>query len=144
MRQIPFFPGAKELIRALAAEVPLAIASGALSREIEVMLAGGGVRDAFAAVVGADHVQSGKPSPEPYMTAMARLPHAVPGLQPAECLVIEDSMAGIAAGLAAGMRVVAVTNSYPAAKLGAAHLVVGSLEELSVPALRALFSLGRT
>ena len=68
---MPFFPGAKELVRALAAEVPLAIASGALHAEIEAILRAGGIRDAFSAIVGADDVTRGKPHPEPYLTAMA-------------------------------------------------------------------------
>jgi HAD superfamily hydrolase (TIGR01509 family) len=140
MHEIPFFPGARELVRALEAEVPLAIASGARSAEIEALLSAGGLRDAFTAVVGADQVRRSKPHPEPYLTAMTRVAAKAEDLRPAECLVIEDSMPGIAAGLAAGMRVVAVTNSYPAAKLGAAHRVVASLEELNVASLRALFN----
>jgi HAD superfamily hydrolase (TIGR01509 family) len=139
MHEIPFFPGARELVRALEAEVPLAIASGALSAEIEAMLSAGGVREAFTAVVGADQVRRSKPHPEPYLTAMTRVAAKAQDLRPDQCLVIEDSMPGIAAGLAAGMRVVAVTNSYPAAKLSAAHRVVASLEELTLASLRALF-----
>lgn len=139
MPQVPFFPGARKLVRELQREVPLAIASGALSSEIERLLEAGGVRDAFSAVVGADQVSQGKPHPEPYLTAMARVAKRAPELRPEECLVFEDSMPGIAAALAAGMKVVAVTNSYPAAKLGAAHRVVDSLEGLTAPALRALF-----
>lgn len=139
MPQVPFFPGARELVRELGREVPLAIASGALSSEIESLLEAGGVRDAFSAVVGADQVSQGKPHPEPYLTAMARVAGRAPDLRPEECLVFEDSMPGIAAALAAGMKVVAVTNSYPAAKLGAAHRVVASLLGLTVPSLRELF-----
>lgn len=139
MPQVPFFPGARELVRELGREVPLAIASGALSSEIESLLEAGGVRDAFSAVVGADQVSQGKPHPEPYLTAMARVAERAPDLRPGECLVFEDSMPGIAAALAAGMKVVAVTNSYPAAKLGAAHRVVDSLLGLTAPSLRELF-----
>jgi beta-phosphoglucomutase len=54
--------------------------------------------------------------------------------------VIEDSTTGIAAGLAAGMKVLAVTNSYPAAKLAAAHRVVDSLAGLDTAGLRQLFA----
>lgn len=139
MSRIPFFPGARELVRALASEVPLAIASGALRREIEGILEGGGLRQAFTAIVGADDVVNTKPHPEPYLAAMSALEPRAPGLRPAECLVFEDSMAGIASGLAAGMRVVAVTNSYPKARLTAAHHVVESLEGLTPDRLRALF-----
>lgn len=140
MDRIPFFPGARDLVQALAAEVPLAIASGALRREIEGILEGGGLRQAFAAIVGADDVINTKPHPEPYLAAMAALDRQAPGLRPADCLVVEDSMAGIAAALAAGMRVLAVTNSYPKDKLTAAHHVVESLEGLTPDRLRALFA----
>jgi beta-phosphoglucomutase-like phosphatase (HAD superfamily) len=137
---VPYFPGAKELVRSLAAEVPVAIASGALRGEIEAILAAGGLRDAFAAIVGAEDVSRGKPDPEPYLTALSRLAPLVAGISAEECLVFEDSMAGIAAARAAGMRVVAVTTSYPASRLTAAHQVVESLDQLRPSDLRALFS----
>jgi HAD superfamily hydrolase (TIGR01509 family) len=133
---VPFFPGARELVRSLAREVPVGIASGALRAEIEAILRGGGLLDSFAAVVGADDVTQGKPHPEPYLTAMARLG---PGLEPKECVAFEDSMPGVAAARAAGMKVVAVTNSFPRAKLSAADRVVDSLAGLEPATLRALF-----
>lgn len=140
LSRIPFFPGARELARALHREVPLAIASGARRVEIEAILEAGGLRDVFSAVVGIDDVSRSKPDPEPYLTAMRRLAARAPGLLPEECLVIEDSFTGIAAGLAAGMRVLAVTNSFPAAKLSAAHRVVDSLAAVDSAGLRALFA----
>jgi HAD superfamily hydrolase (TIGR01509 family) len=139
LADIPFFPGARDLVHALGREVPLAIASGARRAEIEAILTAGGLRDSFSAVVGIDDVSRGKPDPEPYLTAMRRLGGRAPGLRPTECLVIEDSSTGIAAGLAAGMKVLAVTNSYPAAKLAAAHRVVASLAGLDSAGLRQLF-----
>jgi HAD superfamily hydrolase (TIGR01509 family) len=139
LAHIPFFPGVTALLETLAAEFPLAIASGALRCEIEAVLSAGGVRTLFAAVVGADDVARSKPHPEPYLSAMARLESRAPGLRPEECLVFEDSMPGVAAALAAGMKVVAVTNSYPAARLSAAHRVVGSLADVEASGLRALF-----
>jgi HAD superfamily hydrolase (TIGR01509 family) len=138
---VPFFPGARELVRSLAAEVPLAIASGALRREIEAILAAGRLREAFAAVVGADDVSRGKPDPEPYLTALSRLARLAPGLAPEDCLVFEDSLAGIVSARAAGMRVVAVTHTYPAARLAAAHHVVDGLAALRPAELRGLFTL---
>jgi HAD superfamily hydrolase (TIGR01509 family) len=137
--KIPLFPGAAELVRSLAARVPLAIASGALHGEIDTILTATGLRDAFVAIVGADDVSRGKPDPEPYVTAMGLLAARTPGLEPAECLVFEDSMAGIASARAAGMTVVAVAHSYPREKLGAAHRVVDSLVGLENDGLRALF-----
>lgn len=140
LSDIPFFPGARELALSLSREVPLAIASGARRVEIEAILKAGGLRDAFAAVVGIDDVSRAKPDPEPYLTAMRRLDGRAPGLRPAECLVIEDSYTGILAGLAAGMKVLAVTNSYPAAKLASAHRVVDTLQGLDSAGLRLLFA----
>jgi beta-phosphoglucomutase len=137
--RVQFFPGARELVLSLADGMPLAIASGALHGEIDAILTAGGLRHAFAAIVGADDVGHSKPHPEPYLTALARLTPLTPGLAAADCLVFEDSMPGIAAALAAGMKVVAVTNSYSAAKLSAAHRVVTSLEGLARDSLRELF-----
>lgn len=140
MPQIPFLPGARELVGELSRELPLAIASGALRGEVEAILRSGGLRDAFAAIVGAEDVANGKPHPEPYLAALGRLEARAPGLRPEQCLVFEDSMPGIASARAAGMTVVAVTSSYPAAKLSAARLVVDSLEGLEPAGLRALFA----
>src|SRR5262249_58750062 len=133
------FPGSRELARSLGRTMPVAIASGALSGEIERILEAGGVRDAFTAIVGADNVTRGKPDPEPYLEAMRRLQPAAPGLSPESCVVFEDSIPGIASALAAGMKVVAVSNSFPAAKLTAPHRVVPSLEGLAEDGLSAFF-----
>jgi beta-phosphoglucomutase len=140
MGKVPFFPGVETLVRSLSREMPLAVASGALHAEIESVLAAGGLRDAFTAIVGADDVSRGKPHPEPYLAAMERVEPRAPGLRPSECLVVEDTMPGIAAALAAGMRVLAVTNSYPAAKLSAAHRVLDSLADVEPADLRLLFA----
>jgi len=139
MAEVPFFPGARDLIASLADEVPLGIASGARRAEIEGILTAAGLRGAFAAVVGADDVTRTKPHPEPYLAAMAGLAPLVPGLAPPECLVVEDSMPGIASALAAGMKVLAVSHTYPAEKLRAAHRVVGGLQGLEPSTLRGLF-----
>jgi beta-phosphoglucomutase len=136
---VPFFDGARELIADLSRVVPLAIASGALRIEIERILGAGGLLESFTAIVGADDVRQGKPHPEPYLTALGRLRSRGRDLSPADCLVIEDSMAGIASGLAAGMRVVAVSHTYPATKLSAAHAVVPALRDVSAASLAAVF-----
>ncbi|PYQ19080.1 MAG: HAD family hydrolase [Acidobacteria bacterium] len=138
--KIPFFPGARELVRSLARDYPLGVASGARRPEIEAILAASGMRDAFAAIVGAEDVRHSKPDPEPYLAAMEHLSARASGLRPADCLVFEDSVPGIASARAAGMKVVGVTNSYPAAKLGAAHRVVDSLEGLTPAELLSLFA----
>ena len=70
---------------------------------------------------------------------MTKLRARAPQLRPQDCVVIEDAMPGIAAGLAAGMKVVAVAQTYSADTLRAAHLVVESMAALDVAALRKLF-----
>ena len=138
LAEIPLFPGARELVRALSALVPIGIASGARRPEIEAILAAAGLREAFSVIVGAEDVDRGKPDPQPYLTAAAGLRRRAPQLEPADCVAFEDSMAGIASARAAGMTVVAVTNSYPAGRLTAAHQVVASLAEVSLAGLAAL------
>ncbi|MCU0243071.1 MAG: HAD family phosphatase, partial [Vicinamibacteria bacterium] len=132
---VPFFPGARELITSLAKTYQLAIASGALRREIETILRTAQLLEAFGVIVGADDVRNTKPHPEPYLEAMRRLDAS---LTPDECVVIEDSVAGVMAGLAAGMKVAAIAHSYPAAKLHAAHRVFPALADIDPRALAAI------
>lgn len=140
LKNVAFFPGARDLVRALAAEVPLGIASGARHAEIEAILAAGGLRDSFPVIVGADDVPRTKPDPAPYLLAARQLAALVPGLQPGDCLAFEDSVPGIASALAAGMKVVGVAHSYRPDSLRSAHRVVESLVGLERDGLRALFA----
>jgi beta-phosphoglucomutase len=138
--EVPTFEGSRELIRILAAELPLAIASGARHEEVEAILAGLSLRDAFTAIVGAEDAARTKPDPAPYLEAARRLAGQAPGLEPRDCLAFEDSLPGILSARAAGMRVVGITNSYPAEKLQAAHRVVPTLVGLGLADLRTLFA----
>lgn len=132
------YPGVVDFVRSLA-EVPLAVASGALRAEVEIVLRRAGVRDAFTAIVAAEDVRAGKPDPEGFCVALGALRECADTIVPETCLVVEDSLAGVEAARRAGMRCLAVTNSYPAAALGAADLVVSSLEGVTLADLRALF-----
>ncbi len=138
----PILPGAAELIRAASARWPIAVASGALEREIRPVLEGAGLAECFTALVSAEMVTRGKPDPESYLTALARVNENRPEvLQPAGCLVIEDSIAGVGSGRDAGMRVLAVTNSFPRERLSGADRIVDSLEEVTgTDALAAWFA----
>ncbi len=135
-----FFPGARDLVHALAAEMPLGIASGARHAGIEAILSAGGLREPFSVIVGADDVPRTKPDPAPYLMAARELGAFAPGLQPEHCLAFEDSVPGIASALAAGMKVVGVAHSYPPEKLRIAHRVVESLVGLEHDGLRTLFA----
>jgi beta-phosphoglucomutase len=140
LEKVTFYPGASELVRTLAAAMPVGIASGARHAEIEAILTAGGLRESFSVIVAADDVPRTKPDPAPYLLAARQLGAFAPGLAPGECLAFEDSMPGIASALSAGMKVVGVAHSYPPAKLQAAHRVVESLVGLEGDDLRALFA----
>jgi beta-phosphoglucomutase-like phosphatase (HAD superfamily) len=127
------------VIGTLAGELPLAIASGARREEVEAILAGIGLREAFAAVVGAQDAPRTKPDPAPYLEAARLLEARAPGLAPGECVAFEDSVPGLMSALGAGMKVVGIAHSYPAETLRSAHRVVPSLAALEPASLRALF-----
>jgi HAD superfamily hydrolase (TIGR01509 family) len=140
--RLVIFPGVTELITKAAAAYPLAIASGALRHEIEGILDAIRLRASFAAIVGAEDVRRGKPHPDGFLAALKRLNQQRAGAEriaPAACLVIEDSPWGITAAHAAGMKCLAVTNSYPAESLAAADHVLSTLEGVPLSALEGLF-----
>lgn len=134
------FPGAADFIRAAAAAVPIAIASGALTHEIEQVLERAGLRALFPVIVGADQTERSKPHPDPYQTAFARLrTQSGQDLIAWRTVAIEDSRWGLVSAREAGLRCVAVTNTYPESELRAdAELVVPGLNALTLDALDAL------
>ncbi len=134
------FPGAADFIRAAAAAVPIAIASGALTHEIEEVLERAGLRPLFPVIVGADQTEHSKPHPDPYNAAFDRLrSHSGRDLIAQRTVAIEDSRWGLVSARAAGLRCVAVTNTYSDAELRAdAELVVPGLNTLTLDALDAL------
>lgn len=128
------YPGATALVRRLGADWPLGIASGALRAEIELMLRGAGLLDAFAFIVSSGDTEQSKPAPDPYLRA-AEL-HAVPATS---CVVIEDSHWGLVSARTAGMRTIAVTHTYPRATLAAdADVIVDSLDEITAELVKRL------
>jgi len=134
------FPGAADFIRTAAAAVPIAVASGAQTHEIDEVLNKAGLRAHFLAVVGADQTPASKPAPDPYLEAFARLGRLTGRSLSAERTVaIEDSRWGLESARAAGLRTVAVTTTYPADVLaGHAELVVAGLHALDLGTLERL------
>jgi beta-phosphoglucomutase len=126
------YPAAAACVRRLAAQWPLGICSGARRSEIELMLNGAGLRDFFRFIVATGDTDYGKPAPDPYRRA-AEL-HGAP---PLACLAIEDSHAGLDSAREAGLRTVAITNTYPRATLRADR-VIDSLDEVTVEFVRGL------
>lgn len=137
------FPGVIDFIRKLYGKYPLSIGSGALRHEIEFILESIGIRKEFGVIVGADEIENCKPAPDVYVRVLQminQLDSLKSGIvYPYECLVVEDSIAGIKAARSAGMKCLAVTNSYPAEKLSEADMVVKSLEGVGIEDIEKLF-----
>jgi beta-phosphoglucomutase len=138
-QHLVIFPGVRELVRDAAARYRLAIASGALRHEIEFILDQAGIRKEFEHITSAEDVTQGKPHPAPFLHALASLNrHARSGsssLAADDCLVIEDSIPGIQAAHAAGMKVLAVANTHTLRDLHEADSVAQSLEEMNLAEL---------
>jgi len=139
---IEFLPGAREFIKSAGDKYPLAIGSGALRGEIVDILEHAGIESCFKVIVSAEDVTRSKPAPDVFINVLTRLnkePHASGTIYPRDCLVIEDSVSGVEAALSAGMKCLAVTNSYPEEKLSRAHLVRESLNGVLLSELESLF-----
>jgi beta-phosphoglucomutase family hydrolase len=129
-------PGAIELIKSLNQHgIKTAIASSAPPENIDIIIRGLGIEDCFQAVARGTDVAEGKPSPQVFLLAAEKL-----GVEPGNCVVIEDAIAGVAAARKAGMKCVAVTNSHSRNSLKKADLIVDTLESLSISDLAGLFS----
>lgn len=126
------FPGVQAFVEAAAAAYPIAIASGALRPEIELILEQAGIRKAFRHITSAEDVSHGKPDPEPFLHALNALNRdcATSPITPDGCLVIEDSLPGIRAARAAGMKVLAVANTHTMQDLHEAHAVTHNLQDV--------------
>jgi beta-phosphoglucomutase len=129
-RGLRFFPGAADSLASLSGRWPLAINSGALRPEIELALGIIGCRDRVSVIVAAEDTERCKPDPQGYTLAYEGLRARggpLADLSPGECLVIEDSSAGIESAKGAGMWAVGVPNTLPADDLlraGADDVVV--------------------
>ena len=126
------FPGAAACVRALAERVPLAIASGALEPEIDLVLEHAGLRSSFTAIASASDGVRGKPAPDLYFLAIAKLRERLARpLDASACIAIEDSHWGLEAARSAGLCCIAVTHTYPAAELERADLIVDMLSDIT-------------
>ena len=129
-------PGAIKLIKSLAeGGFKLALASSAPIENIQLVIIGLGISDYFHAIITGRDVTEGKPSPQSFLLAAQKL-----GIEPKNCVVIEDAVAGVSAAKKAGMRCLAITNTHPRTSLTEADLIVDTLEEVSVNDLERLLS----
>lgn len=140
--QTAAIPGTLALIdEAHAANLPIAIASGATHADIEQMLAILGKRDRFDIIVAADDVEHSKPDPATYRIAFEKLAaqHPDAHLTPATTLAIEDTSAGLASAKGAGLMTLGLTTTGPAASVAKAERVTENLEGVTLETLREWF-----
>lgn len=114
---------AREAVRFAAERVPLGIVSSASRREIEPVVSAAGLDGLFRFVIASEDVQEHKPAPEPYLQAIERL-----GLPAGDVLAFEDSVVGVTAATAAGVRCLAVAGTAPAERLVAAEAIVDRID----------------
>lgn len=123
-------PGAHEALAVLPDEARAIVTSG--GRELAMMRLRFARLPVPAILVAAEDVRAGKPSPEGYALAASRLGH-----DPRECVVIEDTAAGISAGHAAGCTVIGVSTTFPPEALVAADRIAGTLADVRIAVTEA-------
>lgn len=126
---IPLKPGARAMLAWLGDQrVPVALVTSTARAKAETMMQRTGLIDHFEAITGGDDVEHGKPAPDIYLHAAARL-----GVDPGLCLAFEDSANGVRAAHAAGTRVIQVVDLQPPddALRALGHPVVASLADLA-------------
>jgi beta-phosphoglucomutase len=129
------YPGAEKFVRDCAQRFPLMIATGTLRAEAEAILRRAGIRELFLDVIAAEDVERGKPEPDGFIAALGRIGYLLRQRDPVladECLVVEDTQAGIEAAHRAGMKVLALCHMAPANDLAAAEVVRASISDLEL------------
>lgn len=143
---LPLYPGLEDLIYKIrAAQLKLAVVSGACRRDIDWVLSQTSLQQTVAVIVSADDIarEASKPEPDSYLLGVKRLNQRFPELQlaPGECLAIEDSFAGIEAAKRAGVPVAGVAHTYPYQMIHRrATWVVDRLTELDFDWLRQFYN----
>lgn len=122
---VAVMPGASALLSSIADDRWCVVTSGTRYLATSRLRVGG--LPMPGVLISADDVTEGKPHPEPYLMGAKRL-----GMNPAECVVVEDAPAGLQAAHAAGMRVIGMASTYSAQELAAANAVILELAQLQV------------
>jgi beta-phosphoglucomutase len=133
------FPGAASCLRDTAAAVPIAIASGALRHEIEMILDAAGLLAVVPVIVASGDTPRSKPAPDPYARAVERLAdRAGRPITPSRAVAVEDSRLGLRSAREAGLRTLGLTTSYPADQLPEAERTVRNISAVSLDLLDEL------
>ena len=138
---VELFPGVVEFLNRIRERYILSIASGALKAEIEFILNKFNIADKFNNITSAEDVENCKPDPEVFKKSLATINDNTEDIvHSSECVVIEDSIHGVEAAIAAKMRCIAITNSYCQEYLIKADLVVNGFDEINIEMLEDIFS----
>jgi HAD superfamily hydrolase (TIGR01509 family) len=121
------FPGVEELIIQLSKNFVLSIGSGANRSEIIKTLKNNNIYDYFEIIVSADEVNNPKPNPETYNRVLDNINT---DFNINEIIVIEDSPGGIEAAKSAGLKCIAITNTFDNKELGKADIIVSNYEDI--------------
>lgn len=127
--RVPLMPGSSTVLTALrSAGYVLGVATSGPRENLELVLREGGLAEYFAATVNGFDIEHGKPAPDCFLLAAERC-----GLNPADCVVVEDAPVGVQAAVAAGMTVIGLTGTHPRAKLrdAGAAVVIDDLSQLT-------------
>lgn len=134
-------PGVNSFVSGVADVLPVAIASGAMRRDIELVLRHVKLDGLIDVIVSADDVEKSKPHPQTYLDAIHLLGnHAGVALNPSECVAIEDTPTGLQAAKSAGLRTIAVTTTRPPEDLHLADLILENFQNLTLDALDGVLS----
>lgn len=144
IEKLPLYLGLEDFIFQLKAKkLKLAVVSGAMRSEIELVLNRANLAQHFSVIVAGDDITTSKPEPDGYLLAVEHLnqQYADLQLQPWQCLAIEDAPAGIQAAKQAGISVVGVANTYPFHMIQRqANWAVDYLHDLELERIQQIYS----
>ena len=127
-------PGVIDLMTSVLEHgLKMAIGSSAPMENIRLITGSLGIDENFHSIISGHEVADGKPDPQVFLLAAQKI-----GVEPGNCIVIEDAVAGVTAAKRAGMRCLAVTNTHPRTSLIEADLIVDTLEAVTVNDLEGL------
>jgi len=134
-KEVAAVAGVYDLLIFLKKNLQLALATNSRMREVDIICSKLGFDKFFDLKLARDHVKNAKPDPEIYLKAANTL-----NAEPDECIVFEDSVVGIRAAKSAGMRCIAITNTYPSEFLKAADLIIESYDKKSIEIIKNNFN----
>jgi beta-phosphoglucomutase len=144
LEKLPLFAGLDDLIFQIRSKgLKLGLVSGAVRKEIELVLERAKLKDYFPVIIAGDDITTSKPEPDGYRFAVQSLNQLHPDLNllPKQCLAIEDTPAGIQAAKRAGMQVLGVANTYPFHMLQRqANWTVDYLSDLELDRVMEIFA----